>query len=128
MNLNATRLHARQKIVGNSKCINSRAHGRYQLRGDVCALLFFVEGGPPLFSVGQEGSGALSLSPRAGHNKACGSDFRNQRFEHDTGKMQKMRKAPLTLQKQGSEETPHSKNAEKVDIADTKTRKTADWL
>ena len=35
-------------------------------------------------------------------------------------KMRKMRKAPLTLQKQGSEETPQSKNAEN---ADTKTRK-----
>ena len=61
-----------------------------------------------------------SLSPKAGHNKAGRSDFRNQRFEPDTAKMQKMRKAPLTLQKQGFEETPQSKSAEN---ADAKTRK-----
>ena len=34
-----------------------------------------------------------------------------------------MRKAPLSLQKQGSEETPHSKNAENAENADTETRK-----
>ena len=49
-----------------------------------------------------------SLSPKAGHNKAGRSDFRNQRFEPDTAKMRKMRKTPLTLQKQGFEETPHA--------------------
>ena len=37
-----------------------------------------------------------SRSPKAGHNKAGRSDFRNQRFEPDTGKMRKMRKVPLT--------------------------------
>ena len=65
-----------------------------------------------------------SLSPKAGHNKAGRSDFRNQRFEPDTGKMRKMRTAPLTLQKQGSEETPQSQsaeNAENAENADTKT-------
>ena len=61
-----------------------------------------------------------SRSPKAGHNKAGRSDFRNQRFEPDTGKMRKMRKVPLTPEKQGSEEIPPSKNAEN---ADTKTRK-----
>ena len=67
-----------------------------------------------------------SLSPKAGHNKAGRSDFRNQRFEPDTAKMRKMRKAPLTLQKQGFEETPQSKsaeNAENAENADAKTRK-----
>ena len=67
-----------------------------------------------------------SRSPKAGHNKAGRSDFRNQRFEPDMGKMRKMRKAPLTLQKQGSEDTPQSKNAENAENAenaDTKTRK-----
>ena len=34
-----------------------------------------------------------SQSPKAGHNKAGRSDFRNQRFEPDTGKMRKMQKA-----------------------------------
>ena len=63
----------------------------------------------------------ISRSPKAGHPKAgCWSDFRNQRFETDTGKMRKMRKVPLTPEKQGSEEIPQSKNAEN---ADTKTRK-----
>ena len=65
----------------------------------------------------------LSLSPKAGHNKAGRSDFRNQRFEPDTGKMRKMRTAPLTLQKQGSEETPQNENAETAENADMKTRK-----
>ena len=32
-----------------------------------------------------------SLSPKAGHPKAGRSDFRNQRFKPDTGKMRKMR-------------------------------------
>ena len=70
--------------------------------------------------------GPKSLSPKAGHNKAGRSDFRNQRFEPDTAKMRKMRKAPLTLQKQGFEETPQSKsaeNAENAENADAKTRK-----
>ena len=62
-----------------------------------------------------------SLSPKAGHNKAGRSDFRNQRFEPDTGKMRKMRTAPRTLQKQGSEETPQSQSAENAENA-------ADWL
>ena len=61
-----------------------------------------------------------SQSPKAGHNQAGRSDFRNQRFKPDTGKMWKMRKVPLTQEKQGSEEIPLSKNAEN---ADTKTRK-----
>ena len=67
-----------------------------------------------------------SRSPKAGHNKAGRSDFRNQRFEADTGKMRKMRKVPLTPEKQGSEEIPPSKNAknaENAENADTKTRK-----
>ena len=41
----------------------------------------------------------LSLSPKAVRPKAGRSDFRNQRFEPDTGKMRKMRKVPLTLEK-----------------------------
>ena len=70
--------------------------------------------------------GFLSLSPKAGHNKAGQSDFRNQRFEPDTARMRKMRKAPLTLQKQGPKETPQTKkaeNAENAENADAKTRK-----
>ena len=65
-----------------------------------------------------------SLSPKAGHNKAGRSDFRTQRFEPDTAKMRKMRKAPLTLKKQGSEETPQSKTAENAENAEN----AADWL
>ena len=45
-----------------------------------------------------------SLSPKAGHNKAGRSDFRNQRFEPDTGKMWKMRKVPLTPEKQATKQ------------------------
>ena len=56
-------------------------------------------------------------------NKAGRSDFRNQRFKPDTGKMRKMRTAPLTLQKQGSEETPQSQSAENAENAETRTRK-----
>ena len=41
-----------------------------------------------------------SLSPKAGPNKAGRSDFRNQRFEPNTGKMRKMQKVPLTPEKQ----------------------------
>ena len=55
---------------------------------------------------------------KAGHNRAGRSDFRNQRFEPDSGKMQKMQKVPLTAEKQGSEEMSQHENAEK---ADTKT-------
>ena len=65
----------------------------------------------------------MSRPPKAGHNKAGRSDFRNQRFETDTGKTRKMRKVPLTPEKQGSEEIPKSKNAENAENADTKTRK-----
>ena len=61
-----------------------------------------------------------SWSPKAGHNKAGRSDFGNQRFEPDAGKMRKMRKVPLTPEKQGYEEIPQSENEEN---ADTKTRK-----
>ena len=68
-------------------------------------------------------SGLLSRSPKAGHPKAGRSDFRNQRFETDTEKTRKMRKVPLTPEKQGSEEIPKSKNAENAENADTKTRK-----
>ena len=67
-----------------------------------------------------------SRSPKAGHIKAGRSDLRNQRFESDTRKMWKMRKVPLTPEKQGSEEIPQSKNAENAENtenADTKTRK-----
>ena len=67
-----------------------------------------------------------SRSPKAGHPKAGRSDFRNQRFETDTEKTRKMRKVPLTPEKQLSEEIPKSKNAENAENAenaDTKTRK-----
>ena len=40
------------------------------------------------------------------------SRIQNQRFEHDTGKMQKMQKVPQTLEKRGSEEIPRSKKME----------------
>ena len=59
-------------------------------------------------------------SPKAGHNKAGRSDSRNQRFKPDTGKM---RKVPLTPEKQGSEEIPQSNNAENAEDADTKRGK-----
>ena len=67
----------------------------------------------------------VSRSPEASHPKADRSDFRNQRFETDTGKKRKMQKVPLTPEKQGSdsEEIPKSKNAESAENADTKTRK-----
>ena len=58
--------------------------------------------------------------PKAGHNKAGWSDFRNQRFEPDMGKM---RKVALTPERQGSEEIAQSKNAENAENAETKTRK-----
>ena len=38
----------------------------------------------------------MSRSPKAGHNKASRSDFRNQQFKPDTAKMQKMQKVLLT--------------------------------
>ena len=63
----------------------------------------------------------FSRSPKAGHPKAGRSDFRNQRFETDTGKTRKMRKVPLTPEKQGSEEIPKSNYAENAENAD-------DWL
>ena len=37
--------------------------------------------------------------------------------------MRKMRKVPLILEKQGSEEIPRNKNAENAENAETKTRK-----
>ena len=37
--------------------------------------------------------------PKAGHMKAGRSDSRNQRLEHDTGKMRKIQKVPLTAEK-----------------------------
>ena len=40
-------------------------------------------------------------SPKAGHNKARQSDFRNQRFEADTGKVRQMQKVPLTQKNKG---------------------------
>ena len=55
----------------------------------------------------------LSRSPKAGHNKAGRSDFRNQRFDPDTA------------EKQGSEEIPQAKNAENAENAEgpSRTRK-----
>ena len=67
-----------------------------------------------------------SRSPKAGHNKAGRSDFRNQRFEPDTAKMRKMRTVSVTPEKQGSEGIPQSENAENAEnaeSADTKTRR-----
>ena len=55
------------------------------------------------------------------NNKAGRSDFRNQRFEPDTGKMRKIRTVPLTPEKQGSEEMPQSANTKHAENADTKT-------
>ena len=74
-------------------------------------VVFFCE---PFRVESQPGHSRLAMaqesrSPKAGHNKAGRSDFRNQRFEPDTGKMRKMRKLPLTLEKQGSEEIPRNK-------------------
>ena len=55
--------------------------------------------------------------------KPVGRIFEISGFETDTGKTRKMRKVPLTPEKQGSEEIPKSKNAENAENADTKTRK-----
>ena len=65
----------------------------------------------------------FSRSPKAGRPKAGRSDFQNQQFETDMGKTWKMRKVPLTPEKQGSEEIPKSKNVENAENADTKTQK-----
>ena len=54
----------------------------------------------------------FSRSPKAGHNKVGRSDFRSQRLEPDTGKMQKV---PLTQEKQGSQEIPLGENAENTE-------------
>ena len=56
--------------------------GRQVWSGVLCKLFFTRHNPGPL----------LSLSPKAGHNKAGRPDFRNQRFEPDTGKMRKIRK------------------------------------
>ena len=68
-----------------------------------------------------------SRSPSAGHHKAGWSDFQNQRFKPDMGKMRKMRKVPLTPEKQGSGEIPQSTNAENADNVNTKCGKCR-WL
>ena len=60
-----------------------------------------------------------SWSPKAGHNKAGRSDFRDQRFEADTRKMRQKQKVPLTVKSKRFEEIPRSENAEN---ADTKTQ------
>ena len=58
----------------------------------------------------------VSRSPKAGHNKAGRSDFRNQRFEPDAGKMWKMRKVPLTPEK--------NKDPRRIDRAKTRKMRT----
>ena len=87
--------------------------------------------------------GPMSQSPTAGHPKAGRSDFRNQRFKPDTGKMRKMRTSlppqenkglrrlrrtkarktrnmrKMRMQKRGK----CGKNAEYAENADAKTRK-----
>ena len=60
----------------------------------------------------------LSRSPKAGHNKAGRSDFQNQRFEPDVGKM---RKVSLHPKKQGSEEILQTESMEDAENANTKT-------
>ena len=60
---------------------------------------------------------------KAGHPKAGRSDFRNQRFEANTGKTGKCGKSLSPQKKQNSEEIPKSRNAENAENADTKTRK-----
>ena len=92
-------------------------------------FLFFLVGEGEGGVRGAGWGGDVSLSPNAGHNKAGRSDFRNQRFEPDTAKMRKMRKAPLTLQKQGFEETPQSKRAENAENAENAdAENAADWF
>ena len=59
---------------------------------------------------------------RTGHNKADQSDFRNQQFEPDTGKMWKMRKVSFTPETTRSEEIPQLKNAENVEMRMRKVR------
>ena len=67
--------------------------------------------------------GHFSRSPKASHDKAGQSGSRDQRFESDTGKMQKMWKVLLTLEKQGSEEIPRGENAETQRMQTLKRRK-----
>ena len=66
-----------------------------------------------------------SQSPKAGHNKAGRSDFRNQRVEPDTAKMRKMRTVPLTSEKKGLRRFHRAKKAEN---ADENAENAADWL
>ena len=73
-------------------CTVEPSPGHVRCRSEVCAIQI-----------------PCSRSPKAGHNKAGRSDVRNQRFEPDTGKMQKMREVPLTLEKLGSEEISQNK-------------------
>ena len=65
----------------------------------------------------------ISRLPLAGHNKASRTDFRNQRFEPDTGKMRKMQKVPLAPERQGLRRSPQSENAENVEMRTRKRRK-----
>ena len=67
----------------------------------------------------------LSRSPKAGYNKAGRSDFRNQRFKPDVGKMRKMRKVPLTSgYNKGLRRFHRAKNTENANTKTHKMRKT----
>ena len=65
------------------------------------------------YSSRQARDDSFSLSPKAGHPKAGRSDFRNQRFKPDTGKMRKMRTS-----------LPPQENKGLRRLRRTKTRKT----
>ena len=90
-----------------------------------------ILGETPSDTPGIDGSGLKSLSPKAGHNKAGRSDFRNQRFEPDMAKMRKMRKAPLTLQNKGFRRLTEKKRGKRGNCGKCgrkNAENAADWL
>ena len=64
-----------------------------------------------------------SRSPKAGHPKAGRSDFRNQRFETDTGKTRKMRKVSLTPENKGLRRFRRTKTRKTRKMRKMRTRK-----
>ena len=61
------------------------------LAGPFACIFFGKSTTPPLKNTTYT---KKSQSPEVGHNEAGRSDFQNQRFEPNTGKMQKRRKVP----------------------------------
>ena len=67
--------------------------------------------------------GRKSRSPKAGHPKAGRSDFRNQRFEPDTGKMRKMRKGRSPQKNKGLRRFRGAKRRKTRKMRKMRTRK-----